>query len=293
MEPSPDINFPRPALSAFFPPSIHNDEERTMYPWNPEDYSRHSAGQERWARELLAGLSLRPDDAVLDIGCGDGRITAAIAGRVPEGRVVGVDLSADMIRHAKVHHNYPNLAFRQADARALPFREEFTAVFSNAALHWVRDHRPVLAGIARALQPGGRCRMEMGGRGTAAVLIAAFEAVADAPEWRESFEGFESTFGFHDAESYRRWLTEAGLEAGRVQLIGKDMAHRDREAFTGWLRTAWHPYTSRVSAERRARFIDAVAECYLAECPPDAEGRIHVAMVRLQAEARKAVTPPG
>jgi trans-aconitate methyltransferase len=54
-----------------------------MYRWNPEDYARHSAGQEAWARYLLAGLKLRPDDAVLDIGCGDGRITAAIADRVP------------------------------------------------------------------------------------------------------------------------------------------------------------------------------------------------------------------
>jgi trans-aconitate 2-methyltransferase len=267
-------------------PSIH-DEEKAMYQWNPEDYSRHSAGQERWARELLAGLNLRPDDRVLDIGCGDGRITAAIAERVPEGRVVGVDLSADMIRHAEVHHGCPNLAFRHADAQALPFDSEFTVVFSNAALHWVREHRPVLAGIARALKPGGRCRMEMGGLGSAAALIVAFEAVADDSEWRDDFEGFESIFRFHDAESYRRWLTEAGLEAGRVQLVEKDMAHADREAFIGWLRTAWHPYTSRVPAERRERFIDAVAERYLADHPPDDAGRIHVAMVRLQVEARK------
>jgi trans-aconitate 2-methyltransferase len=269
-------------------PSIH-DEEKTMYRWNPEDYSRHSAGQEHWARELLNGLNLRPDDAVLDIGCGDGRITAAIAERVPEGRVVGVDLSADMIRHAEVHHGHPNLAFRQADAQTLPFDSEFTVVFSNAALHWVRDHRPVLAGIARALKPGGRCLMQMGSRGNAAALIAAFEAIAGDPEWREGFEGFESTFGFHDAESYRRWLTEAGMEAGRVLLIGKDMAHTDREAFIGWLRTAWHPYTSKVPLEQRERFIDVVAERYLADQPPDEAGRIHVDMVRLQVEARKPV----
>ncbi|HYE36456.1 methyltransferase domain-containing protein [Methylocaldum sp.] len=261
-----------------------------MYRWNPEDYSRHSAGQEHWARELLSGLNLRPDDSVLDIGCGDGRITAELAKHVPHGRAVGVDLSEDMIRYAASRFpasNYPNLEFRQADAQALPFDSEFTVVYSNAALHWVRDHRPVLAGIARALKPGGRCVMQMGGRGNAAALIAAFDAVADDPEWRDAFEGFESTFGFHDAESYRQWLMEAGLDAERVRLIDKDMVHAHREAFTGWLRTAWHPYTSRIPAERRERFIEAVAESYLAENPSDAAGRIHVAMMRLQVEARK------
>lgn len=260
-----------------------------MFQWNPEDYSRHSAGQERWARERLADLNLRPDDTVLDIGCGDGRITAAIARQVPEGRAVGVDSSADMIAHAQTHHGRPNLTFRQVDARALPFESEFSLVFSNAALHWVKDPRPVLAGIARALKPGGRCRMEMGGRGSAAALIAAFEAVAADPEWRESFEGFESTYGFHDADSYRRWLWEAGLEPQRVELVDKDMVHKNREAFIGWLRTVWHPYTSRVPAARRERFIEAVAQRYLAEVGSacDANGQIHVAMVRLQVEAWK------
>jgi trans-aconitate 2-methyltransferase len=261
-----------------------------MYRWNPEDYSRHSAGQERWARELLSGLNLRPDDRVLDIGCGDGRITAELAQRVPLGRVVGVDLSADMIGYAASRFpaaEYPNLEFREADARALPFDAEFTVVYSNAALHWVRDHGPVLAGIARALRPGGRCRMEMGGRGSAAALIAAFERVLGEAAWRDDFKRFEWTFGFHDAESYRRWLREAGLSPERVQLIDKDMVHADREAFIGWLRTAWHPYTSTVPAERRGLFIDAVAERYLVGNPPDAAGRIHVAMVRLQVEAKR------
>ncbi|QJD30034.1 class I SAM-dependent methyltransferase [Methylococcus geothermalis] len=256
-----------------------------MYRWNPEDYARHSAGQEAWARDLLAGLKLRPDDSVLDIGCGDGRITAAIADRVPQGRVVGVDWSPDMIGHAQAHHHRAHLSFRQIDAQALPFDAEFTVVFSNAALHWIQDHRPALAGIARALKPGGRCLMEMGGHGNGAGVIAAFEALAEEDEWRGHFTDFESSYGFHDADSYRRWLGEAGLHVVRVESIPRDMVHAGGEAFAGWLRTAWHPYTSRVPADRRERFIDAATERYLAAYPQDASGRVHVAMVRLQVEA--------
>lgn len=262
-----------------------------MYRWNPEDYSRHSAGQERWARELMAGLKLHPGDAVLDIGCGDGRITAALAESVPNGSVIGIDLSEEMVRHAQSHHRRPNLSFKQADAGTLPFDSLFDVIFSNAALHWIKDHRPVLAGIARALKPGGRCSLEMGGRGSAAAVIAAFNAVAAEAAWRNVRTEFSCPFGFHDAESYRCWLDEAGLIPENVRMIGKDMAHRNLPAFTGWLRTAWHPYTAAVPDASRETFIAAVAERYLMKHPADEDGCIHVAMVRLQVEARKPEIP--
>ena len=263
-----------------------------MYQWNASDYARHSAGQEQWARELLARAALVPTDRVLDVGCGDGRTTAVIASQVPEGTVLGVDLSADMVRHATEYFppdRYPNLAFEQADARALPFERAFTLVFSNAVLHWVRDHRPVLAGIARALVPGGRCILQMGGRGNAAGVIRAFEAVQQQPHWRQHFQTFESSYGFHGDDDYRVWLKEAGLTAAadRVVLIEKDMIHASREAFLGWLRTTWHPYSSYVPEEARPAFLDEAVERYLQEYPPDAEGRVHVLMIRLQVEARK------
>src|SRR5882757_1470762 len=111
-----------------------------MYQWNAADYAKHSQGQERWAQELLAGSELRSDETVLDIGCGDGRTTAVIAQRVPNGTVLGVDLSADMVQHASdCFGDIHNLAFQQADASALPFDSRFTLVYSNATLHWVRD----------------------------------------------------------------------------------------------------------------------------------------------------------
>src|SRR5690242_447741 len=216
-----------------------------MYDWNAADYAKHSAGQEQWARELIGQAGLAPDDRVLDIGCGDGRITAAIAQLVPRGTVLGIDLSADMVAHAARHFpasTHPNLAFRQIDARALPFDRAFTFIFSNAVLHWIRDQRPVVAGIARALVPGGRCLLQMGGRGNSAIAIRAFEQVADMPAWRQWYVGFESSYGFHGDDEYRAWLDEAGLIADRVELIDKDMIHADRAAFVGWLRTAWHPY---------------------------------------------------
>ena len=261
-----------------------------MYTWNPRDYAQHSRGQEMWARELLTQIDLRPDDSVLDVGCGDGRITVAIAASVPEGRIVGVDVSGEMIAHASAQHCHPttnNLRFAQADAASLPFDSEFSVVFSNAVLHWVQDQRAAVRGIARALRPGGRFIAQCGGQGNVAAVIATFERVAASPRWRAICSPGEIPYRFHAAESYRRWLEEAGMEVQECRLIPKDMVHENAGAFLGWLRTAWHPYTAGVPLELRDAFLEETAHHYMAAFPQDADGRVHVATVRLQVCARK------
>jgi len=262
-----------------------------MYTWNADDYARHSQGQENWAKELLPLLELRPDDVVLDIGCGDGRNTAAIAEQVPQGRVVGVDLSADMVAFARERFEKPatppNVSFMQASAAALPFDAEFTAVFSNATLHWVLDQHAAIAGIARALKPGGRFLAQFGGKGNGAGIIAAFEEVGARPRWIDVSQLSPNNFAFNSAEDYTRWLLAAGLEVIDARLIPKTMSHAGREALIGWLRSAWHPYTGLIPEASRTAFIDEVADAYLQARPPAADGKILVDMVRLQAQARK------
>src|SRR5690242_304941 len=108
-----------------------------MATWNPQEYHRHSSEQQRWATELIEKLHLKGDEHLLDVGCGDGKVTAAIAARLPRGRVVGVDKSQEMISFARMHFPAPNLAFMQMDASALSFNAEFGVIFSNAVLHWI------------------------------------------------------------------------------------------------------------------------------------------------------------
>ena len=261
-----------------------------MYTWNPKDYAQHSKSQETWARDLISQLDLRPNDAVLDIGCGDGRTTATIAKAIPQGTVVGIDLSADMIAHATSQHcptQTNNLRFAQADAAALPFTSEFTAVFSNATLHWLADQRAAVQAIAQALRPQGRAIAQCGGQGNVADVIASFEQIANSSRWRTIATLGDSPYHFHAATTYETWLQEAGLEIQECRLIPKDMTHDDVPTFVGWLRTAWHPYTAGVPNELRAAFLQDVATHYLGHHPVDNEDRVHVATVRLQFRARK------
>ncbi len=260
------------------------------YAWDAVDYAKSSAGQLVWARELIDKLCLQGHERGLDIGCGDGKVTAEIASKLSGGSALGVDNSPEMV--ALAQSRYPsgrqaNLAFQLADASTLPFHSEFDVVFSNATLHWVLDHQPVLRGIARSLKPCGKLLLQMGGKGNAAKVVEAMDEVRDRSRWCGYFEGFQFPYGFYGAGEYCQWLGEAGLTCGRVELIPKDLVHPSREAFAGWLRTTWLPYTQRVPQEDRQTFLTDVIETYLEANPPDTAGTVHVHMVRLEVESKK------
>jgi trans-aconitate methyltransferase len=262
-----------------------------MTDWDARDYVAHSSAQQEWARELIAKLRLPGDEAVLDIGCGDGRATALIAERLPKGSVLGVDKSASMIALAAGRFPPaadPNRTFRQMDATRLELPRAFDVAFSSAALRWVHDHEAMLRGVRSCLRPGGRLLFQMGGRGNAAETLAVVDEVVARRRWRSSFDGFASPYHFCSPEDYEEWLPRAGFCVARAELFPKDMRHADREAFLGWLRTTWFPYTDRLPTELRNAFLDDVAAAYTIAVPPDAEGVIHVRMVRLEVEARVA-----
>lgn len=237
-----------------------------MYKWDVRDYSRSSSEQQRWARELLEKLKLRGDEHVLGIGSGDGKVTAEIASQLTHGSIVGIDSSKDMVRFAR--DNFPrdkftNLSFEIMDARELSFDANFDVVFSNATLHWVIDHRPVLMGIRRSLKPQGRILLQMGGKGNAKEVLKAMEGVMKQVKWRGYFTNFTFPYGFYRPKEYSSWLKRAGFDAKRVELIEKDMFHKGKDGLLAWVRTTWLPYTQRVPEKQRSQFIEDVADAYL------------------------------
>ena len=160
-------------------------------------------------------------------------------------------------------------------------------VFSNATLHWVIDHRPVLRGISRALKPGGRLLLQMGGRGNAADILSLMDALPADSRWGRYFPEQVTAYGFYGPEEYVAWLREAGLTPVRVELLERDMAQAGKEGLASWVRTTWLPYTQRVPEERRDDFVSDIVDRYVRSHPPDSEGLVHVRMFRLEVEATK------
>jgi trans-aconitate methyltransferase len=260
------------------------------YNWNAQDYAKNSQNQFQWAQELIPKLKLQGNEALLDIGCGDGKITAELAKCLFKGRAVGVDSSIKMIDLAKKafpQKNYPNLRFEIMDARKLTFKSEFDVIFSNAALHWIVDQKAVLASVQKSLKPGGRLLFQMAGKGNAKDILSLINELMTVEPWKDFFHNMTFPYGFYDPEEYTVYMRQAGLLAERVELFPKDMKFNGAEGLAGWVRTTWLPFTDRIPVELRPKFVELIVGRYLEGHPADAAGAVHVGMMRLEVEARK------
>ncbi len=257
--------------------------------WDPDDYGRNASAQTGWAAGLLPLLALSGNEAILDLGSGDGRVTTGLARLVPEGHVVGLDASPSMTAHARLNHAtvQPNLAFVLGDMEAIPFRDRFDRVFSNAALHWAYDHAAVAEGIAGALCHGGRAVIQCGGKGNAAAMVAVLEDLIRSPTWAPYFSDTTFRYTFTDEATFRAHLEKAGLVPFEVRLLPVTMTVAGRDGLAGWVRTTWLRYTGPVPDNRREAFVQALVDGYLARHPPARDGRVEVPMVRLQAVAER------
>lgn len=195
--------------------------------WNPTVYEKVAAFVPALGAGVLEWLNPQPGERILDLGCGDGQLTAKIAAAGAE--VVGVDASAEMVAGAISK----GIDARICNAEALPFTAEFDAVFSNAALHWVRNQDAMLAGVKRALKPGGRFVAEMGGHGNIAAIQVALAAVLARHGLTQQFTA-EQTNYFPTPAAYSARLTKQGFAVEEIQLIPRPTSLAET-GMHGWL----------------------------------------------------------
>lgn len=243
--------------------------------WEAGGYKHHAGFVPELGMPVVDLLAPRPGERVLDLGCGEGTLTERLA--AAGCAVVGVDASPDFIAAARAR----GLDARVADGHALPFAAEFDAVFSNAALHWMRRPDAVIAGVARALKPGGRFVGEFGGAGNVGRIVAALEAALD----RRGLDGRAANpWYFPTPEEYREKLEAAGFTVRSIALIPRptplptDMA--------GWLATFAQSFLNRVSEAERPVLVTEVLDS-VAPALRDSQGRWTADYVRLRFAANK------
>ena len=194
--------------------------------WSASDYAKNGRFVQDLAGPVFAMLAPKPGERILDLGCGDGTLTAEI--KAAGADVLGVDLSDELLAVARMK----GLRVQKADGHALDFVQEFDAVFSNAALHWMRAPDLVIAGVACALKPRGRFVGELGGHGNVAAIATAMRAVAKA---RGGDPARATQWFFPTVEEYSALLTKHGFTVREAVLVPRPTPLKT--GMEGWLRT--------------------------------------------------------
>ncbi len=243
--------------------------------WSPERYETHARFVSDLGAPVVELLAPRPGERILDLGCGDGVLTEKVAALGCT--VVGVDSSAEQVAGARAR----GLDCRVASGEDLPFTNEFDAVFSNAALHWMRHADAVIAGVRRALQPGGRFVGEMGGHGCVATIRAALgQALAARGIDATSFD----PWFFPTAEDYRARLEAHGFTLDSIVLFPRPTPLPGD--VVGWLETFAECFVVALPAEEQAEFLAEVRDA-LRPTLAGPDGRWTADYVRLRFAARR------
>lgn len=221
----------------------------TNQTWNPDQYARTAAFVPALGLPVLELLDPQPGERILDLGCGDGVLTEKLAALGCQ--VVGVDSSPEQVAAARAR----GLDARVVDARDLPFEAEFDAVFSNAALHWMRQPEAVIAGVWRALEPGGRFVGELGGAGNIATVQEALQTTLA----RRGLDLAQiSPWYFPDEAGYRSRLEQAGFTVTQIERFPRSTPLPGD--IGDWLETFAGSFLGVFSGAERVQVIDELRE---------------------------------
>ena len=215
--------------------------------WSASDYARNGRFVQELAGPVFEMLAPRPGERILDLGCGEGALTAEI--KASGADVLGVDLSDELLAVARMK----GLTVRKADGHALDFVSEFDAVFST--LHWMRKPELVIAGVHRALRPRGRFVGELGGHGNVAAIGTAMRAVGRT---RKGDPALVGPWFFPTVDEYSRLLIEGGFSVKEIALVPRPTPLKT--GMDGWLRTFGRSFFDQFPEPERTEVVAEVVE---------------------------------
>jgi len=250
----------------------------TQQSWKPDVYEKNARYVSDLGEAVMALLNPQPRERILDLGCGDGRLTKRIAEHGCD--VVGIDSSPELVAAALEL----GLNVEEKDAYEMGYRDEFDAVFSNAALHWMKDADRVVGKVYQALRRGGRFVGEFGGHKNCETIQVALVAELE----RRGYDGWAANpWYFPTVEDYGQRLQRAGFEVRYIELIPRPTPLPT--GMPGFLETFAASFTSRVKPdERKAYVADVCRRTRRSLC--DSEGRWTADYWRLRFQARKRMS---
>lgn len=244
-----------------------------MREWDAASYHRVSGPQTTWGRRVLSRLTLRGDERVIDAGCGTGRLTGELMAMLPQGRLIAIDRSWNMLLAARANLRPDfgaRIGFARVELPALPFNAWADLVFSTATFHWVRDHDALFADIWMALRPGGRLFAQCGGGPNLARAHHHAEEVMASPRFAEHFRHWSGIWEFSSADTAAERLRRAGFVNVNTSLEPAPTTLADADAYREFVTTViYNPHLAQLpEGPLRARFLDDVTMRAAQDDPP-------------------------
>jgi len=232
----------------------------TTFEFNGEKYKQASKHQKEWGNRLISELEFNGDEVILDLGCGDGILTEQLSTLVPNGKVIGIDASIGMIEAAKKYEKN-NLTFICKDINDMDFVNCFDVIFSNAALHWVKNHERLLKNVLVALKPNGIIRWNFGGEGNCSNFFDTVKTVMNWNAYKEYFVNFEWPWYMPSKEEYESLITNAGFNQVHVGFENADRYFSDSDEMTKWIdQPSLVPFIIHIPDRKKEDFRNTVVE---------------------------------
>ena len=241
--------------------------------WDAGAYHRVADPQFEWGRRLLATLSLRGDETVIDAGCGTGRLTRLLLERLTSGRMIAIDLSERMLESARENLEpdfHGRVEYVRVDLLDLAQRDVADLVFSTATFHWLPDHARLFRNLVAALRPGGRLTAQFGGKGNLARARSRAERILAEPSFRPFFEGWSGPWHYPDAQVTAERLRQAGFQDVRTRLFPEPTTFPDADAFRQFITAVvFRVHLQRIVDPRlREEFLDRCVAAAAGDDPP-------------------------
>lgn len=273
------------------------EEQAVTKKWDAEKYKNNSELQYKAAMRALSTIELKGDERVLDIGCGDGRVTANIANKVPQGFVEGIDIAPKMIEHARMNHTQDNLSFAVKDVSKSRYPYELVEQFKSihrynlvtafSSLSWIKDQQQALTNIATLLVPNNG-KLVAGVPSDDSPYLRARLGMHTHDTWKEFFVDYEIPYHPFSEEKIKTFLNIAGLRPVTIKKGGAPHLFASKEEFINWMR-AVPVQIERIPQERHEEFWNDIVTEYLKEVPQKEDGSIELTIAALFVVAERII----
>lgn len=246
--------------------------------------------KEKWANKFFfEKYEFTGHEQILDVGCGDGKLTHLLANKAPEGNVIGLDSSNAKILHAEQIYKKSNLSFKLGDASLFEtysdYENFFDLVVSFHCLHWVDSQEHALAGIHHAIKSGGKAFLRLTSNGWDPIQVEADQLIY-SKKWSSYFEDFKNPIHRFSVIEYNSLVQQAGFTLVSLNEAIEDEILPDLETLKSQV-GSWLPHVKHLPHHLQKDFLDELAENYLAKIPKSSDGFVHLHDCYLEVELQK------